>query len=195
MSKAHIIETIKSSAFNIIKDEYKKYLQSRNLLLLNNDILSGVVEDYYNNNSITIKSQIRDTLKEKYKEDYNSGLTEIILLDIFQEKDINIKNIVNEILIIQEVNLKQFTIPIINKSLNLNISLLDNYVIINSANPKKIEGYNDIYEEISSYKFLYSINGDLLQDYPEDQKINVIKKHIELAKDSINIQCYYLKAQ
>jgi len=195
MSKAHIIETIKSSAFNIIKDEYKKYLQSRNLLLLNNDILSGVVEDYYNNNSITIKSQIRDSLKEKYKEDYNSGLTELILLDIFQEKDINIKNIVNEILIIQEVNLKQFTIPIINKSLNLNISLLDNYVIINSANPKKIEGYNDIYQAISSYKFLYSINGDLLQDYPEDQKINVIKKHIELAEDSINIQCYYLKAQ
>ena len=195
MSKGHIIETIKSSAFNIIKDEYKKYLQSRNLLLLNNDILSGVVEDYYNNNSITIKSQIRDSLKEKYKEDYNSGLTEIILLDIFQEKDINIKNIVNEILIIQEANLKQFTIPIINNSLNLNISLLDNYVIINSANPKKIEGYNDIYEAISSYKFLYSINGDLLQDYPEDQKINVIKKHIELAEDSINMQCYYLKAQ
>ena len=195
MSKAHIIESIKTCAFNIIKDEYKKYLHSKNSLLLNNDILSRVIDDYYSTNSTTIKSLIRENLKEKYKEDYNSGLTEIILLDIFQEKDINIINIVNEILKIQEQNLKQFTIPIINNSLNLNISLVDNYIIINSANQKKIEGYNALYEEISSYKFLYSINGDLLQDYPEDQKINVIKKNIELAKDNIDIQCYYLKTE
>ena len=193
MSKGTIIEAIKSCAFNIVEDEYKKYLQMHKLLTLDRNQLINVANDYYTNNSKTMKSQIRENLKTQYKEEYNSGMIENILLDLFQERDLNIIKITNEIIAIQEKNLKQITIPIVNNSLNLNISLVDGYIVINSTNPKNIEDYYEAYELIAKYKFLHSINNDLLQDYPDNEKINVIKKNIDACKTNITIVCYYLK--
>ena len=192
MSKYKILVSIKLYIFKIIEDEYKNYLQSNKFLLLERDLLLSVVEDFYSNNSKTIKSKIRDNLKEEYKEEYNSAMIENILLELFQERDINIIKITNEIILIQEKNIKQFTIPIVNNSLNLNVSLVEGYIIINCTNPKNIEGHNEVYETINKYKFLYSINNDILQKYPDDEKINVIKNNIQACKDSITIQCYYI---
>ena len=193
MSKTNVIEDIKNSAFTIIEEEYKNYLKSNKLLLIAEDKLSSIIGDYYNNNSKTIKSRIREELKEKYKEDYKSSLVENILLDIFQEKDVNIIKIVKELTLIQLKNLKQFTLPLINNSLNLNISLVDDYIIINSTNPKNITEHIELYEDISKYKFIYSINNILLHDLQNNEKINTIKKNIENNTDNkIVIECYYL---
>ena len=193
MSKTNVIEDIKNSAFNIIEEEYKNYLKSNKLLLIAEDKLLSIISEYYNNNSKTIKSRIREELKEKYKEDYKSSLVENILLDIFQEKDVNIIKIVKELTLIQFKNLKQFTLPLINNSLNLNISLVDDYIIINSTNPKNITEHIELYESISKYKFIYSINNILLHDLQNNEKINTIKKNIENTTDNkIVIECYYL---
>jgi hypothetical protein len=195
-----VLETIKNSIYNIIEEEYKSYLETHKLLLIEKKELEKVVSDYYSTNSKTIKSKIRELLKEKFVNDYNSTLVENILLDIFQEKDINVLKIVNELDALQNKNLKEFVLPLINKSLNLNISLIDNYIIINSTNPKAITEYTSLYENISKYKFIYSINNDLLHKYENDEKINVIKKHLEEnttnttnTTNTITIQCYYLK--
>ena len=193
MSKLNILESIKSCVFNIIEDEYKIYLQSHKLLTLDRSLLISIIEDYYTNNSKSIKSKIREQLKTLCGEEYNSAMIENILLDLFQERELNIIKITNEIILIQEKNIIQVTIPIVNNSLNLNISLVDGYIIINCCNPKNIEGYSEVYETINKYKFLYSINDDLLHTYPDDEKINIIKKNIEASNGIINIQCYYLK--
>lgn len=193
LDNAIILETIKNSIYSIIEEEYKNYLETHKLLLIEKKELEKIVNDYYSLNSKTIKSKIREELKEKFGTDYNSTLVENILLDMFQEKDLNIIKIVNELETIQTKNLKQFTLPIINKSLNLNISLIDNYVIINSTNPKAIIEHASLYENISKYKFIYSINNDILHKYENDEKINVIKKHLDQCSDTINIECYYLK--
>ena len=193
MSKTNIISTIKDCIFNIIEEEYKNYLKSNNILLIEDSKLLQIVTDFYNANVKNIKSKIRETLKESASEDYNSGLVENILLDIFQEKTINIMKIVNELTLIQNKNLAQFNIPVINNSLNLNISLLDNYIIINSVNPKNIERFDELYECINKYKFLYSINDILLHNYCNEEKINVIKKTISSNISEVTIQCYYLK--
>ena len=191
MSKLTILESIKSCVFNIIEDEYKNYLQSNKLLALERSQIVSIIEDYYATNSKTIKSRIRTHLKTTYNDEYNSALVENILLDLFQDHELSIIKITNEILVIQEKNMQQFTIPLVNNSLNLNISLVDGYIIINCTNPKNIEGYDELYESINKYKFLYSINNDLLQSYSDSEKINVIKKNIELCKDNISIVCYY----
>jgi hypothetical protein len=189
-----ILETIKTSIYTIIEDEYKNYLETHKLLLIEKKELEKVVSDYYSTNSKAIKSKIRELLKEKFAHDYNSSLVENILLDIFQEKDINIIKIVNELEALQNKNLKEFVLPLINKSLNLNISLIDNYVIINSTNPKAITEHTSLYENISNYKFIYSINNDLLHNYENNEKINIIKKHLEEnTTNTVTIQCYYLK--
>lgn len=193
MSKINIIDTIKTCIFTIIEEEYKNYLKSNNILLIEDSKLLQIVTEFYTSNVKNIKSKIREILKENYSEDYKSGLVENILLDIFQEKAINIIKIVNELTVIQNKNLIQFTLPLINNSLNLNISLVDNYVIINSVNPKNITQYNELYESISKYKFLYSINNTLLHDYCNEEKINIIKKIISTHISEVTIQCYYLK--
>jgi len=188
-----ILDTIKNSIYNIVEEEYKKYLETHKLLLIEKIELEKIVNDYYSANAKTIKSKIRELLKEKFMNDYNSTLVENILLDIFQEKDVNVIKIVNELEGIQNKNLKEFTLPIINNSLNLNISLIDNYVIINSTNPKAITEHISLYENINNYKFIYSINNDLLHNYENEEKINVIKKHLEQCTNTISIACYYLK--
>uniref|UniRef100_A0A6C0D5Y5 Uncharacterized protein n=1 Tax=viral metagenome TaxID=1070528 RepID=A0A6C0D5Y5_9ZZZZ len=195
MSKLNILESIKSYVFNIIEDEYKKYLQSHKLLTLQRSTLVSIMEEYYSNNSKSIKAKIREHMKTLCGEEYNSAMIENILLDLFQERELNIIKITTEIISIQEKNMQQFTIPLVNNSLNLNISLVDGYIIINSTNPKNIEGYCELYETINNYKFLYSINNDLIQDYSDDEKINIIKKNIEASETNITIACYYLKQQ
>ena len=152
MSKLNILESIKSCVFNIVENEYKNYLQSHKLLTLERSLLISIIEDYYINNSKSIKSKIREHLKEIYSEEYNSAIIENILLDLFQDHELNIIKITSEIITIQEKNKQQFTIPLVNNSLNLNISLVDGYIIINSTNPKNIEGYCELYETINNYK-------------------------------------------
>lgn len=193
MSKTSIIETIKQCIFTIIEEEYKSYLKSNNILLIEDSKLLHIVTEFYTSNVKTIKSKIRETLKESYSEDYKSGLVENILLDIFQEKTMNIMKIVNELTLIQKKNLIQFTLPLINNSLNLNISLVDNYVIINAVNPKNITQYKELYESISNYKFLYSINNILLHNYSNEEKINIIKKTVGTSVNEVIIECYYIK--
>jgi hypothetical protein len=193
MSKINIIDTIKQCIFTIIEEEYKNYLKSNNILLIEDSKLLEIVTEFYTSNVKNIKSKIRETLKENYSEDYKSGLVENILLDIFQEKSINIMKIVSELTIIQTKNLTQFTLPLINNSLNLNISLVENYVIINSVNPKNIAQHNELYESISKYKFLYYINNILLHNYCNEEKINIIKKTVSTSINEVTIQCYYLK--
>jgi hypothetical protein len=194
MSKTNIIDTIKDTIFTIIEDEYKNYLKSHNILLIEDSQLLTIVTEFYNSNIKNIKSRIRETLKTNNSEDYNSGLVENILLDIFQEKTINIMKIVNELTTIQKKNLMQFNLPIINNSLNLNISLVDNYIVINSVNPKNIAQHNELYESISKYNFLYSINNIVLHNYYNEEKINIIKQIVSTTNiDEVIIQCYYLK--
>ena len=193
MSKTNIIDTIKLCIFNIIEEEYKNYLKANHILLIEDSKLLQIVTEFYDANVKNIKSKIRETLKESASEDYNSGLVENILLDIFQEKTINIMKIVNELTLIQNKNLAQFNLPIINNSLNLNISLLDNYIIINSVNPKNIEHLDELYKCINKYKFLYSINDILLHNYCNEEKINIIKKTISSNINEVAIRCYYLK--
>jgi hypothetical protein len=193
MSKTNIIDTIKHIIFTIIEEEYKNYLKSNNILLIEDSQLLQIVTEFYNSNVKNIKSKIRETLKTSNNEDYNSGLIENILLDIFQEKTINIMKIVNELTIIQKRNLMQFNLPIINNSLNLNISLVDNYIVINSINPKNIAQHNELYESISKYNFLYSINNILLHNYCNEEKINIIKQMLSTNINEVTIQCYYLK--
>ena len=82
--------------------------------------------------------------------------------------------------------------PIINNSLNLNISIVDNYIIINSVNKNKIEEHKELYNMINEYKFIYSINNTILEELNNEEKIKKIKEEIK-DKGSIKIALYYLK--
>ena len=190
----NILDEIKEIAFKFIEKEYEKYLMDNNILLIKEDNISNVINNFYEKNKNILKTNIRSILKEKYKESYPSASVENILLDIFQDKDFNIKKTINELLYIQNKNLHKLELPIINNSLNLNISITNNFVIINSTNPKKNEDINniEIYEKINKYKFLYAIEDTILEEIDNEEKINIIKNLI-LNKNKVNITLYYIK--
>lgn len=186
------IEDIKLIIQNFIEMKYKKYLFDEKILTIENKKLQDIICRIYDNNIKTIKKEIRDKLKEKYQNEYSSLKVENIIIYIFNDKKSNINKIVEEILFIQNSNIKFITIPIVNNSLNLNISLVDNYLVINSTNINLIKDYENIYNKIKDYKFLYQINNKILQDYNNTEKINIIKSEI-LNKSEIEIGIYYKK--
>jgi hypothetical protein len=189
----NISDEIKNISFNFIKKKYQEYLQANKILLIKENIIQKIITELYDTNIKVLKQEIRSTLNNKHKENYPSAIVENILLDLFQEKNMNITNATKEILLIQNNNLKSITLPIINNSLNLNISLNDNYVKINSINIKNLKDnieILDIYKVIENYSFLYSINDIILEEH--EDKINIIKNEIENAKNII-IEIYYLK--
>lgn len=195
----NIVDEIKEIAFNYIENSYQNYLHNNNLLLIKEEKLSNVINEIYNNESKELKQTIRSKLKEKHKEAYPNASVENIILDIFQDKTFNIQKTIDEIAFIQKKNLKILTIPLINQSLNLNISLIDNFVVINSIKSKaNIETSTlELYAIIENYKFLYSINNTILNEVENNEKINTIKNIIEEQKkenkNEINIELYYLK--
>ena len=190
----NITDNIKNIIFKFIKKEYENYLENNSILLIKNQNIDPIINNFYEENKINLKNIIRSDLKELYKENYPSASVENIILDIFQDRDFNIKKTINELLYIQDKNLCNLEIPIINDSLNLNISITNNYIIINSANPKNIKNIEtiEIYEKISKYKFLYAIEDVILEEIDNKEKINTIKRLIN-NKNKINITLYYLK--
>ena len=193
MSLTHDIKNIISE---FIREKYQNYLQEYNILLIKDENINDVINNFYEENKNKLKNIIRNDIKEKYKENNPTTSIENILLDFFQDKELNIKKTVKEILYIQNNNLHKLDIPIINDSLNLNISITDNYVIINSTNPKNIKNNEEIeieiYEKISKYKFLYAIEDVILEEIDNEEKINTIRSLIN-NKNKINITVYYLK--
>ena len=177
-----------------ITEKYQNYLQEYNILLIKDENINTIIIKFYEENKNSLKNIIRSELKEKYKENYPSSSIENIILDIFQDKELNVEKTVKEILYIQNNNLHKLDIPIINNSLNLNISITNNYIIINSTNPKNIKTIEEIeiYEKISKYKFLYAIEDVILEEIDNEEKINTIKNLIN-NKNKINITVYHLK--
>ena len=191
-----ILDEIKNISFNFLECKYKDYLKNHKVLLVKEKNMKAIITSFYENYSKELKQNIRNTLKETHKDNYPSAIVENTILDIFQDKELNINRVCDEFIILQKKHLYKLSLPLINNSLNLNIGIADNFIIINSVNPKNIDNneLNEIYNIINKYKFLYSIDDVVLQEYPNEEKINIIKKTIN-NKEKVNIELYYLKIE
>jgi hypothetical protein len=183
---------IKSILIKYLKDEYKKYLNNNKILCIKKSNIHKIVNTFYKDNIKDLKTEIRRQMREKYKNNYPSGAIENIILDLFQDNENNIETVINEINYIQDKNYLNLELPIINESLNLNISNKDGYIIINHIKETLDLNMKEIYNPITKYKFIYSINNKILDDFNEDEKINIIKNEIKDTK-TINLGVYYLK--
>lgn len=191
-----ILDKIKNISFDFLECKYKDYLKNNKILLVKEKNMKAIITNFYENYSKELKQSIRNKLKEAYKTNYPSAIVENTILDIFQDKELNINRVCDEFIILQKKHLYKLSLPLINNSLNLNIGIADNFIIINSVNPKKIDNnlLKDIYDIIDKYKFIYSIDDVLLEDYVNEEKINIIKKTIN-NKEKVNIELYYLKIE
>lgn len=183
---------IRNILLEYLKNEYKQYLNKNKILCIKKSNINEIITSFYKDNIKDLKTEIRRQMKEKYKNDYPSGTIENIIYDLFQDSEGNIQKVINEINYLQDKNFLSLTLPIINDSLNLNISNEDGYIIINHIKDTSNSYTNEIYNEIIKYKFIYSINNKILDDFKEDEKINIIKNEIKYVK-TITLGVYYLK--
>lgn len=192
-----ILNEIKDITFNFLNNKYKEYLKNNKILLIKEENMKSIITSFYENYSKELKQTIRNSVKENHKNDYPSAIVENTILDIFQDKELNINRLCDEFIILQKKHIYKTELKLINNSLNLNIGIADNFIIINSVNTKNIvdnDELSEIYKNINKYKFLYSIDKKILEEYPNEEKINIIKNTIN-NKEKVNIELYYLKIE
>lgn len=186
----NLLNNIREIITIYIQTYYNDYLNKNNILKIKNELIHDVIMQIYEIYSKDLKSTIRTKLREIYKEQYSSVTVENILLDIFQDKEIGIHKITQEIENNQNINTLELTIPVVNNSLNINIQIIDNFVIIQNIDENKHS--KEIYEQLIKYKFLYSINNIILEEIPYNEKIECILSQVK-NKSQINIVCYLIK--
>ena len=123
-----ILYDSKSILIEYIQDKYKTHLNDKKILLIKENTINQEIDKIYDNNIKEIKSIIRTKLKENYE----SPAIENIIMELFINKDDNILKLCEELKLLQKANYLEIEIPIINNSLNLNISIQDNYIKLNS---------------------------------------------------------------
>lgn len=184
-----IINNIKK----FIYDEYKKYLLENKILLIIEDKISSIVYQFYEIKIKELKRKIKfDISNNSYYNNLNSSVIDNIIFEIFSDKEKNLNTLIEEIKIMQKFNLKKINIPIINNSLNINISFDDNYLKVNNVNNKNIVEHREIYDLILNYKYIYKIENIIFERVENDKKIDKIKELIH-NKKNIDIELYYIK--
>jgi len=192
-----ILYDSKNILIEYIQDKYKTYLNDKKILLIKENTINEEIDKIYDNNLKDIKSIIRNKLKEKYE----PPAIENIIMELFINKEDNISKLCEELKILQKANYLEIEIPIINNSLNLNISIQDNYIKLNSIKYNILNENNisdddkEKFKKIEDYCFLYSINNKILQEYHDNEKLNIIKDSINNTEidNKIKIGIYYLK--
>ncbi len=185
----NLINDIKIIISDYIYKYYTNFLKENNILKIIEDDLLNILKNIYETNCKELKSVIRNNLKEKYKNDYPSASVENIIFDIFQDKDIGIEKIKQEILYSQSLSEYNISLPIYENSLNMTINIVDNFVIINGIDETRhLKEHSNI---IKKYKFIYSINNIILEKLNYEEKINTIKK-LTKENDKLDLQLYFL---
>ena len=187
MTSANLIKKI---IYEFIQDEYKKYLLKNKCLIIDSDKLYNILNNLYEENIKILKSKIREQLKEA--NDISNLSIENLILEIFSEKEQNINNLKDEIILMQNHNMRELKTPVLNNSLNISISIYESFIKINKVNIRNIENYDEIYNIINDYEYIYSINGIILQEIENESKIEKIKSIIKDTEEA-NIKLYFKK--
>lgn len=162
----NLILNIKTLIERYIYNLYQKYLQDNNILLVKKAEIKGVIDKMYSENSKAIKQYVRTTLKDEMGQDYPSGSIENILLDIFQDREANILKLSNIIDDYQETNYMEIEKSIIDNRLGLSIKFDGSFCMIggNRDTNTDIDTACANLDQISRYRYLYSINGMIINE-------------------------------
>lgn len=181
---------IKKIIYEFIQDEYKTYLLKNKCLIIDSDKLYNILNNLYEENIKLLKNKIREQLKEA--NDISNLSIENLILEIFAEKEENINNLKDEIILMQNHHMRELKIPVLNNSLNISISIYESFIKINKVNIRNIENYDEIYNIINDYEYIYSINDNILQEIENESKIDKIKSIIKDTEEA-NIKLYLKK--
>jgi hypothetical protein len=94
---------IKELIIFFVKENYNKYLSDNNIKLIEESKLKKVISDLYYPKKEDLKMFVKNCMKETYKEEYPGDLViNNIFYDIYQDDELNINRMYNEIKLFQE---------------------------------------------------------------------------------------------
>ena len=170
-----------------IHEKYNEYLKNERLLMIDNEKLPTIIGNMYNQNIKNLKILIREQLKHDMGGEYPSGSVENILLDLFQDREININRMVMEIDEYQKKNYYEIVTEL-EKDKNLGINLsIDKQLCICYINGIQDNCQLPNKEIIEKYKYLYSINGILLKG-ESDYIVKILRDNIGQDRSTNNVK-------
>lgn len=181
---SNLILEIRNLIEKYIYNMYQNYLIDNNILLIKSKDIKNIITKMYTENSKNIKMYVRNHLKNTMKDEYPGGAVENILLDIFQDRDVNILKLTKIIDDYQNTNYFEIEKSINNNQLGMSIKYDGSFCRIGIV--KDIFPEKDIIEK---YTYLYSINNYILNEQPDI--INCIKT-ITAENDKVSIIVYKL---
>ena len=98
-----IERNIKELIIFFVKENYNKYLLDNNLKSIEENKLKKVISELYYPKKDDLKEFVKNCMKETYKKDYPGDLViNNIFYDIYQDDELNINRMYNEIKLFQE---------------------------------------------------------------------------------------------
>ena len=182
----NLILEIKELIEKFIYDMYLEYLNNNNILFVKSENIKTIISELYTENIKNIKTYVRNSLKASMHDEYPSGSVENILLDIFQDRDINIIKLAKVIDDYQNNNYFEIEKSIYNKQLGMSIVIDGSFCKIGVV---KDDSSLEDKEIIEKYMYIYSIDNFILNEQP-----NIIEciKTIVSQKSKVNIGMYKL---
>lgn len=105
---SNLERTIKDLVIFYIKENYNKYLQENNIKKIESDKLKIVISDMYYPKKDDLKEFVKNCMKEITKDNSDEYPGDLIInnifFDIYQDDELNINRIYNEIKLFQENN-------------------------------------------------------------------------------------------
>lgn len=105
---SNLERTIKDLVIFFVKENYNKYLQENNIIKIESDELKKVISNMYYPKKDDLKEFVKNCMKEMTKDNPDEYPGDLVInnifFDIYQDDELNINRIYNEIKLFQENN-------------------------------------------------------------------------------------------
>ena len=169
---------------DLIKDYYNNYLEENKLILIPENEIRYLVEQYYENEKDYLKKTIRETLKTKFKTKFDKLAIENMIFEIFSDKDFAVNKIVRDISNYQNDNIIKIN-TIYKNDLGLQVDITEYGVYI--SNVVKI---CDSYNNINKGDYIIKINNQDLLSGDNNYKIDVLKNLKQITEQQVTMEIY-----
>lgn len=169
----------------IIKNYYYNYLNKHKRLLISNDHLRTLVEEYYDNEKDILKKQIREQLKTNASTTFDKLSIENMIFEIFSDKEFAINKIVRDIINYQNNKLIKTTIEYKN-DLGLKVDINEYGVCISNILNKSIDQ-----NMINVGDYIINMNNQNLLALEHEKQIEILQnlKH-NVQNNMLDIHVY-----
>jgi hypothetical protein len=169
---------------NLIKDYYYSYLKDNKLLLIPDNMIKDIVEDYYESQKDYLKKKIREELNKQSTNKFDKLAIENMIFEIFSDKEFAVNKIVRDILNFQNGKIITLHINYVN-DLGLKVDINEYGVCISNVIKP-----SDEFKQITPGDYIIGINENNLSNLENSERINILKNLKQYSNNKLEISVF-----